>query len=92
MTVGAEGCPIISETEQKMMVLWREVLKLDDLTVNDDFVDLGGDSIAAMQCISRLKNAFGVEFGIEEFFLGGATISAFAAAVDASRSPNGNIA
>ena len=72
-------------TEQKIMAIWKDVLSVSTLSIHDHFVDLGGDSLAAMLCISRLRDAFGVEFGIDEFFWDHATIAEFSAAIDQSR-------
>ena len=74
-----------TETEQKLVTIWAEILKTSTLTVHDDFIDLGGDSLAAMLCLSRLRTAFGVKFDFEDFFGDHATIAEFAAAIDQSK-------
>ena len=35
--------------EQELALIWREVLGLDRVGIDDDFFDLGGDSLAALQ-------------------------------------------
>jgi amino acid adenylation domain-containing protein len=60
--------------------VWREVLWLDEVGVNDDFFDLGGHSLAAAQVLSRVRDAFGVAVPLEEFF-GARTVAGLAAAL-----------
>ena len=40
---------------------------VDDLDAS--FLDLGGDSLAAMLCISRIQREYSVELSIEDFFM-----------------------
>lgn len=71
------------ETEVKD--IWAKALRVSDISVREDFFQLGGDSLAAMVCISRMKSAFGVEFSIEDFFGDEATVSSFAASIVESK-------
>ena len=66
------------------MSIWADVLQLNGFSVHDSFLDLGGDSLSAMLCITRIRSAFGVEFSIEDFFLDNATVSDFARTIDRS--------
>lgn len=43
--------------EQKMAEIWADVLQVDQVGVADNFFDLGGDSIAAIQIVSRARQA-----------------------------------
>lgn len=50
-----------NETENTILKIWREVLKLEKISVLDNFFSLGGDSIKAIQIVSmlqKLKNNF----------------------------------
>jgi hypothetical protein len=67
------------EIELKLMTIWAEVLQTSTVAVEESLFDLGGDSISAMLCITRMRAAFGVEFDIAEFFMDRPTISFFAA-------------
>jgi acyl carrier protein len=44
-----------------MIGLWRQVLRTDDITEEDDFFDLGGNSILAVRLLPLIKEHFGVE-------------------------------
>jgi acyl carrier protein len=44
-----------SAAERALCVVWAEILGLDEPGVEDDFFELGGDSISAVQLITRLQ-------------------------------------
>jgi acyl carrier protein len=55
-------------TERDLIDLWNEVLGRKRTGVLDDFLDLGGDSIRAVQLITRIDIKFGVSLEIGTFF------------------------
>ncbi|MBD9725901.1 non-ribosomal peptide synthetase [Streptomyces caniscabiei] len=61
-TVGLE------EIRQRMCTVWSAVLGLDEVGLNDDFFDLGGQSLLATQLIARIAEAFGVRIPLSELF------------------------
>ena len=69
-------------TEEKLAQIWCQVLDLDKVTLDQTFFDLGGDSLGVMLAISRMKNAFGLMFEIEDFLFEDATIWYFSIAID----------
>lgn len=76
----------MSETEAVVLAIWKDVLKQPDVRTSDNFLDLGGDSLAAMSCISRINKHYQIEFALEEFFFDTATVSEFASIIDQNRS------
>ncbi|HEU0146646.1 MAG TPA: amino acid adenylation domain-containing protein, partial [Bradyrhizobium sp.] len=44
-------------TEEALAAIWRDVLKLDRVSVNDSFFALGGDSIQSIQVVARANQA-----------------------------------
>jgi len=54
--------------EEKLAMIWAEVLDLDEIGVDDNFLELGGDSLRAGQVISRVINAFRVELALRSLF------------------------
>ena len=50
-----------TETEQAVAEIWAEVLGVDRVGVEDNFFDLGGDSIRSLHITSRTKAAFDVD-------------------------------
>lgn len=78
------GSPAESETEGMIASIWRGVLHLDRIRVDDNFFDLGGHSLLAVQVISRLRQAFDVEIPLRVFFEN-PTIAHLAATVERLR-------
>src|SRR5438128_850616 len=57
-------------TEQTIAAIWAEVLRRDQnqISVDDNFFDLGGHSLMATQVISRLRERFAVEIPVRVMF------------------------
>ncbi|HSS51036.1 MAG TPA: phosphopantetheine-binding protein, partial [Thermoanaerobaculia bacterium] len=66
--------------EQELAAVWSEVLGIGGIRVEDNFFDLGGHSLRAMQLITRLRRRFQVELSLREF-LSSPTISDLAVAI-----------
>jgi acyl transferase domain-containing protein/acyl carrier protein len=56
------------EAEEEIASLWAEVLELEAVGVEDNFFDLGGNSLLATRLVSRLREHFGIELGLGDFF------------------------
>jgi pyochelin synthetase len=84
---GSSATSAHAETEKILLQIWSEVLNSDRVGIHDDFLNLGGDSLAAMRCINRIIATFGVEVPLELFLLESATIAQVASAI-ASIQPN----
>jgi amino acid adenylation domain-containing protein len=55
--------------EEKVLAgIWRQVLGVGQVGVTDDFFRLGGDSLLAVQLISRVRDALRVELSLRDFF------------------------
>lgn len=48
--------------------VWKAVLQSDDIGTREHFLDLGGNSITAIQIISSIHDLLGVELSMKEFF------------------------
>ena len=46
-----------NETEQKLVEIWQQALQVDRVGIDDNFFDLGGDSIINIQIIARANQA-----------------------------------
>ncbi|BDC94491.1 amino acid adenylation domain-containing protein [Treponema bryantii] len=55
------------ETEEKLAEIWKEVLGVEKVGRNDSFFEIGGDSIKAIQVVSRLNNE-GLGLEIKDIF------------------------
>src|SRR5207302_7398398 len=51
----------LTETEQAIAAIWAELLKAEHVGRQDDFFDLGGDSLMAIRAVSRIRDIFGVD-------------------------------
>jgi polyketide synthase PksJ len=47
-----------NETEQILADIWQEFLGIEPIGINDDFFQLGGDSLVAVQLILRINKTF----------------------------------
>ena len=56
------------EIEERLHILWQEVLERDDFGVQDDFFDLGGHSLAAMRVLARVRRDLGADIPIRRLF------------------------
>ncbi|GAA3670614.1 hypothetical protein GCM10022267_66800 [Lentzea roselyniae] len=54
--------------ERAVADVWREVLRVGRVGVDDDFFELGGDSILSIQVASRLRSALGAEVSPRQMF------------------------
>ena len=55
-------------TEQIIKEIWSSVLKVDQFSVEDNFFDLGGNSLLATRINSRLREVFDVELPLRSLF------------------------
>jgi amino acid adenylation domain-containing protein len=55
-------------TEEILVSIWSSVLGIDNLGVEDDWFEVGGHSLSAMQVISRLRSAFRIELPLRHVF------------------------
>jgi amino acid adenylation domain-containing protein len=67
--------------EDKLAAIWKEVLRVDQVGVHDNFFDLSGHSLQATQMISRAQKAFHVEIPLRVLF-DSPTVSGFAERVE----------
>ncbi|MET8507970.1 amino acid adenylation domain-containing protein [Streptomyces sp. NPDC004787] len=50
-----------SAVEEALTVLWQEVLGVGEVSANDSFVAVGGDSLAAMRIVTAMEKRFRVQ-------------------------------
>ena len=65
------GTPYLSPRdaiEKQLVTLWEEVLGINGIGVHDNFFDLGGHSLFAMQVISRIRDQFQTELPLRCLF------------------------
>ena len=67
--------------EKKLARIWSEVLNVGQIGIHDRFFDLGGDSLAAAQCMAKIVEEFAVEQFTGEIFLYAPTLAEMAKAI-----------
>ena len=59
-TLPGEPVAASNETERRMLALWRGVLGIPDLGIDDDYTAAGGTSLAAARLFALITQRFGV--------------------------------
>lgn len=57
-----------TEIEKILLILWREVLRVDRIGIHDNFFAAGGDSLAAGRLMVRLNARFQLELPLKTVF------------------------
>ena len=70
--------------EQMLVTLLDDMLDVEQLGMTDNFFTLGGHSLMAMRVIARIRDLFGVEMPIRDFFEAG-TLADTAQRIEALR-------
>lgn len=60
--------PPDSETEEKIAAIWQDLLGIAMVGRNDNFFDLGGESVMAPRIVSRLEEVFAKKVPVTEIF------------------------
>jgi natural product biosynthesis luciferase-like monooxygenase protein len=72
--------PLANDVEAKITSIWQELLGISQIGREDNFFDIGGHSLMAIQAHRRLKEVFDQDFAITDLFQF-PTVSSFAAFV-----------
>ena len=68
-------------TQQLLANIWRQVLNQQHVGIHDNFFDIGGHSLLAMQVLTRIRLGFQIEFSLRTLFEN-ASISSLAGVID----------
>jgi amino acid adenylation domain-containing protein len=75
--------PPLTPTEKRLAELWAEAFEATEIGRDDDFFELGGDSLAAATISIGVQDAFGRETDLD-MFTDYPTLAEMAAAIDAA--------
>ena len=75
-----------TETEKQLAKIWSELLEVEQIGRDDDFFELGGDSLLAIHFVSKIANIFRVELSVKDV-LENTTLEKISAVIDHSK-PN----
>ena len=56
------------DIERKLLEIWKGVLKLDTISIDDNFFDLGGNSLLIIQVQQQIKQKLEIEIPVTKLF------------------------
>lgn len=69
--VAAGACtvyePPADPVEERLVAIWARALHIDSVGVHDDFLDLGGDSVTAIEILFEIEKEFGRDLDVYAF-------------------------
>jgi acyl carrier protein len=57
-----------STTEAALAAIWKEVLGIEDVGIEDDFFALGGHSLLATKIVARVRETLSLEISLRQVF------------------------
>ena len=60
--------------EEEMVQLWGEMLSMDSIGIDDNFIELGGHSLIATKIVHQINQMYDINLSIIEFLTDGLTI------------------
>jgi amino acid adenylation domain-containing protein len=57
-----------NETEAQLAAIWQQILGKEKISIRDNFFDLGGHSLKAIQLMARINTAFLIRINIQTIF------------------------
>jgi NAD(P)-dependent dehydrogenase (short-subunit alcohol dehydrogenase family)/acyl carrier protein len=57
-----------TDTELAIAELWRDAIGVDQIGIDDEFVDLGGDSLLAVQLVGRISKRLKSDVSVAQLF------------------------
>lgn len=57
-----------TQTEEVLVALWSETMKIDAVGIDADFFEMGGHSLLAMQLVSRIRRVFEIDLPLSAIF------------------------
>jgi len=66
-TVGLYNAPT-TLTQKRLSELWADMLQMDRVGIDDNFFDLGGNSLLAINTATRLRSQFGIALPVTKIY------------------------
>lgn len=74
----------LNPTEESIAEIWRDLFQVTEVTGDDDFFELGGNSLTAIKFLSRVEERFGEDALLPETLYEDARLGSLAKAVEAA--------
>ncbi|MGH9612060.1 MAG: HAD-IIIC family phosphatase, partial [Bryobacteraceae bacterium] len=71
-----------TELERQLAAIWEDLLHVTPIGIHDNFFDLGGHSLMAVQLLSQLNREIGVDLSLDVVYSGELTIAEMAKAIE----------
>ncbi len=65
----AEYVPPRNEIDERIIVIWQDILEREKIGIRDNFFDMGGHSLKATRVISKIQEAYGVKVDLKNLFI-----------------------
>jgi len=66
--VSAEYAAPVTDSEKKLAGIFEAFFNIEAIGVEDDFFELGGDSLKAMMILKKIMKEYGVQLSVKSFF------------------------
>ena len=57
---------ILRDAVKEIMKIWKEVFEIEDISIQDDFYTLGGDSIILMRLVDEMCKTLGCDVTVDD--------------------------
>ncbi|OTA14401.1 putative polyketide synthase [Xenorhabdus vietnamensis] len=57
-----------NDIEREIVKIWQSILGISGIGIDDNFTELGGNSLLAVQIISAVSNVFEIDVGVDLFY------------------------
>ncbi|WP_372368075.1 amino acid adenylation domain-containing protein [Candidatus Uabimicrobium sp. HlEnr_7] len=57
-----------NETQGQVMTIWQKLLSLQEIQLDDNFFEIGGNSLLATQMLFEIKNNFGCDIALDSLY------------------------
>lgn len=57
-----------TETERSLCEIWQQVFNVESIGIHDDFFMLGGNSLLAMQIVSKINNTLSTDLPVKDIY------------------------
>jgi acyl-CoA synthetase (AMP-forming)/AMP-acid ligase II/acyl carrier protein/NRPS condensation-like uncharacterized protein len=63
-----KSCALNKETQEKLKLIWKEILNIERIGINDNFFKLGGHSLLVNKMLIRIRKEFDCTLSVREVF------------------------
>lgn len=57
-----------TKLQERLAYIWREVLNVESIGIDDDFFELGGHSLSVIRLVNKIYSEFGIKLKIQDIF------------------------